>query len=275
MSCSCGNPAFVENPDGTFVLNKRLVEFYDGQSGLPIYQTCVECPLGTAVISESVIHKNGNIDQSNLKYSTAGATFILDPFSCVPCPDPNMYFDKSYRCKCKDGYKMVGVASIGPQSCIIMNPTLLNNYADVKFNNDRGLPISLQSIIFSHFYLKVASGCEYAKGEGDAILSTIESCQTLANLCVMNMYDERSIPCAEYQMIVNKRLTSYHGQEGWKTRMPWLYYLNDSNDVLGDRGIKLSMSFADNRGRESTLDFRLIKYSLGKYFYFYKQLCPY
>ena len=61
-------------------------------------------------------------------------------------------------------------------------------------------------------------------------------------------------------------MVNYRGQEDWKAFMPWLYYIDDSEDVVEDRGIKMKMAFREHEDHEYIMDFRVAKFALnGEY----------
>ena len=257
--CSCKNPAKTI-PTGTHVVSKRLVEIYDTDSGLPIGYDCLRCPDGTAVISS-------DFEDGKHFFTTAGAKYKADPSACVSCPDERMYFDTDYNCKCREGFTLVGEASFGHQSCIERFPTISSGYQNAYFRSpvasndgESGSDFTLNSIVHSHYYLKSASQCEYFQGVSG---ESLQACQLLGNLCVLNMYDEHSVACKQYSTIAQRRLGTYHGQEEWKVTMPWLYYSGDASDVVNDRGLKMKMAFNDEHGNLSTsLTFKLAKYNI-------------
>lgn len=254
--CMCSNPP--RDPESKYhVMTRRLQEIYDTTTGLPIRKDCIQCPRGTAVITDELI------DYGSSKYHiTAGAKYEPDPYICASCPDPdNMYFNKEYQCECIYGFMTIGEASVGEQTCMKYLPSISADYAMVEFNY---VPqkATVSSIIFSHYYLKSASDCEFSTGTPN----TFQACQTLANLCVMRFYDDLSAPCREFQIIASKRMTNYRGQDEWKAFMPWLYYLDESEDVVEDRGIKMKMAFREHGDHEYVMNFKVAKFTVsGEY----------
>jgi meckelin len=261
QDCTCNNPSLME-PESTPVRSRRLVEIYSQDLGHPLRKDCLQCPKGTAVITQNLLQ------EGETTFYTAGARFQPNPHICAICPDPNMYFDLDYQCKCFDGMVMVGEGSIGKQKCIQYMPSISSDYSKVDFHfvsqNDKQQGFSkrnVDSIIFSHYYLNAASNCEFARSSTKLVG---RSCQILANLCVLTLYDTNSAPCLEFQSIIaNKRMTNYHGQESWKLFMPWLYYLEDADDVVQDRSLQMKMSFWELQDYEHYMDFRLVKYSIS------------
>jgi hypothetical protein len=284
--CTCSNPPPTSQPTLKPVLNSKLVEIYHSETAEPIQKECVQCPKNTAVITKSLLviaDDNNNGGEENEYYITAGATFHPNPYECVYCPDPNMYFDTDYQCKCMIGYTVVGEASFGTQKCIKYEyePTLSSSsdYDRVQFPFIRegtnthtststttkeggNRLIVVNSITFSHYYIEAASQCEFSTGY--TLERSLNACQTLANLCVMSYYDDSSIPCRQFQSIIGgKRITYYHGQDNWKMVMPWLYYgENEVDDIIEDRSIQMTMSLKGREGSEHHMVYKLAKYTI-------------
>ena len=262
--CTCNNPQPSLSSGFKPVSSRKLVEMFDPATGLSIKKECVQCPLNSAVISNDVLGFEEGY------HVTAGASYPSNPYECVHCPDPNMYFDLNYQCKCIDGFYVTGETSIGPQKCLKHNPTYTSNYDSVQFpfinqriKSDEFTTISLKSIIFSHYYLTAASLCEFPRSDSLGISSSLNACQTLANLCVMTYYDETSRPCAQYQFITSKRISSYHDNDNWKIMMPWLYYNQNVEDIVEDRSIQMTIGFQEEIGLHHTLTFKMAKYSMN------------
>jgi meckelin len=255
--CKCQNPPKAM-PTGKSVINKRLVEVYDEGTGLPTKYECMRCADGKAVITSDLYEDGHNY------LSTAGAKYTADPTICVSCPDPQMYFDTDYSCKCAEGFLMTGEASVGVQSCIERYPTIASDYSKAAFISpviaggaEPRVDFTLDSITFSHYYLMAASQCEYFQH-----VSGLTACQILGNLCVMNNYDVGSAPCKQFLAVSQRRSKTYHTQEEWKQTLPWLYYSGEGNDVINDNGIKMKMAFNAEANAATTLSFKLAKYRL-------------
>ncbi len=259
--CTCDNPLPVSTSGSKPVSNRKLVETYNPVTGDAVGKECKQCPKNSAVITKDILQNGEEF------HITSGLKFLPNPHECVHCPDPSMYFDANYQCKCDNGYMIVGETSIGPQRCLKYTPSYSSNYDKVTFpfiqtdsGSDQGTQLTLNSIIFSHYYLEAASLCEFPAS--DSIERSLNACQTLANLCVMNYYDKSTEPCSQFQYIASKRLSNYHNQGEWKQMMPWLYYDEEVDDIVEDRGIQMSMSFREQEGYEYKLRFKVAKYSL-------------
>lgn len=259
--CSCENPT-KGPPNRTHLVTKKLVEIYDDVSGLPIRKDCLRCPERTAVITAD-LYNNGQEF-----FSTAGKRFIADPYSCVPCPDPHMFFDTDYSCVCDDGYFLTGEASIGEQSCIKNAPSVATSYSKVRFRDPDGLrggdtvDFTLESLTFSHIYTKAAAECEFYDGSSE---SGLRSCQALGNLCVLSMYDEDTSACKQLGAISERRVGFYHSIEDWKYTLPWLFYRDENDRIINDRGINMKLAFHRRAGADEVniLRFKLAKYTVN------------
>ena len=259
-SCTCNNPQRLEKKSDLIpVSTRRLVEFYDSNSSLPIIKHCLQCPFGKAVIDKNII-----ISADFPFHTTVGVKYKPDPYTCASCPDPNMFFDKSYNCICADGFIMVGEKSIGSQACIQSLPSFSTDYTAVKFNpTSKSTGKYIDSIILSHFYIKAASDCEFSTTHTATENDVMRACQTLANLCVLHSYDEGSTPCIEFQSIVTQiQLSTFRTEEELWRVMPWLYYIDKSDIVTKYRGITMQMSLSDQTGYEHTLTFIAAKYTV-------------
>lgn len=263
--CTCNNPLPFSRSSSIPVSNRKLIEIYHPETGDPVGKECMQCPENAAVITENLLKPGEQY------YSTAGLKIFPNSYECVYCPDPNMYFDTDYECKCVDNFMVVGEASIGPQKCLKHSPTIFSDYHKVQFpfvrersDSKEVKQITLNSIVFSHYYLEAASQCEFPSAS--SLERSFDACQTLANLCVMTYYDDTSIPCRQFQFIAKKRMTNYHSQNDWKIVMPWLYYTDEVDNIINDRGIEMTMSLNEQEGYEQKMKFKLVKYRMNGQF---------
>eukprot|EP00814_Leptocylindrus_danicus_P000666 CAMPEP_0116009804 /NCGR_PEP_ID=MMETSP0321-20121206/3640_1 /TAXON_ID=163516 /ORGANISM="Leptocylindrus danicus var. danicus, Strain B650" /LENGTH=938 /DNA_ID=CAMNT_0003478815 /DNA_START=538 /DNA_END=3354 /DNA_ORIENTATION=- len=251
--CTCENP-----PKGsetkTPISTRKLVDIYDPITGDPVRKECLECPQGSAVLADGV----GLFSDKRSFFSTAGKSYRMDPYICASCPDSNMFFDTDYNCVCRSGYSIVGESAMGEQKCLKDMPSVSSDYTNVKF---RSIDIIVESLTFSHHYLKAASDCEYFRTDSN---DSFSACQTLANLCVMRLYDDVAAPCIQFQSIIMQmRELNYNFQNDWKYALPWLYYLDEADDITKGREIKMNMSFTEKSGHAHQMKYVLAKYALN------------
>lgn len=255
--CSCRNPS-IGPPTRTPVDTKKLLEIYDGPYGLPTRKDCLRCPGRTAVITTDLYPDGQEF------FTTAGKKFIADPYLCTSCPDPRMFFDTDYSCVCDDEYFLTGEASIGEQSCVKNIPSVSFSSSKVRFWDPfsilGGNDFTLESITFSHMYTKAAAECEFYEGSSEL---SLRSCQALGNLCVLSMYDEDTPACKQYLAIWQRRVGFYHGVEDWKYTIPWLYYRDEVDRIINDRGINMKVAFHREINEVNILQFKLAKFSVN------------
>ena len=124
-------------------------------------------------------------------------------------------------------------------------------------------PRSYDSDVISHYFQWSAYMC------GEESFSSVEelsgevqeACQTLANMCVMQLYDLGADVCDKYEAIMNARDDGEY-QDSWMKGMPWLYYDNDANFVREDRSIRMRVSFNEIAGYTNQLKYKLVKFSI-------------
>jgi hypothetical protein len=129
-------------------------------------------------------------------------------YSCKACPYGQIYDTSSspWKCACQISNQVVAGDECLPQadSQIITNLYPINVAKSLTFNNletadtnvDSTLTIANSDTI-DYLYLKSAYKC----------LSNLEakSCQVLANLCVLQLYDQNNPICKLYLYINNLR----------------------------------------------------------------------
>eukprot|EP00520_Triparma_pacifica_P017541 CAMPEP_0118665276 /NCGR_PEP_ID=MMETSP0785-20121206/18528_1 /TAXON_ID=91992 /ORGANISM="Bolidomonas pacifica, Strain CCMP 1866" /LENGTH=1102 /DNA_ID=CAMNT_0006559375 /DNA_START=139 /DNA_END=3444 /DNA_ORIENTATION=- len=252
--CQCTQPGTTD-ADGA-VITYKLVEKYNttDSAEYSTYKECELCPTGTAVIETAT--------------TTAGVSYTPDRYVCASCPDENMYFDASFVCQCPTGMQKVGRETEGTQKCVINN---MNAETDVEFYAIETEPYSgiatgtdtVASDAMSHYFDYAYYKC--AKAAVAFLTKDVqEACQTLANLCVMNMYDEDHDTCDYYDTIKNTRLIEYYNDiDGWKEALPWITYKEAPKTIRENRGIEMQVSFEELTGYTHKLRYKLFKYALN------------
>ena len=91
-------------------------------------------------------------------------------------------------------------------------------YSLLDANNQLATRTLQYSDLFNYYYYYAALGCWKDNHP--------QKCQILANLCVLQLYNERSTVCQLYQYITNNGslVSDYYKDEGWVQGVPWLYY---------------------------------------------------
>ena len=120
-------------------------------------------------------------------------------WECKTCMDPNMEF-KETTCVCKDGFKSAGDTCISDAQAKKLSD---DGFAEdgfefkVEYNNVRQVGRSgstteaFTSDVFKHYYYQSAIGCREYEDQ--------RMCQILANLCVLNLYNEGTVACKLFQ----------------------------------------------------------------------------
>jgi len=135
------------------------------------------------------------------------------------------YSNQVYSCSCPPEYTLVGVSSIGPQSCLLTTAAssflLVQSKAVVVQYNGALLTKSISSQTMLHYFTAAAAACTSNNGPDG-----VAGCQTLANLCVLQLFDITSQACAAHLAIVAARGAGGYenGVINWVYQNPWLFF---------------------------------------------------
>ena len=205
-----------------------------------------------------------------------GSRFYRDgdeAYDCTPCPDPHMSYDGT-RCVC-DAPDYTA-APAGTQ-CLwtahytdVTGEYSIESAATVSFDaivedGSDAPSVSVVSAVFEDLFPRAATTCKYAT---DTV-----GCQTLANLCVLQMYDEEAPACELFVAVADAAGGDTHNFDNWAEAMPWLYYTNVAS-VINSFDIPLRVTFS------TELAFVLAGYHLNGTFAGFAdlgdqlQLCP-
>ena len=118
------------------------------------------------------------------------------------------------------------------------------------------------SDVFKHYYFQSAVGCRENNDQ--------RMCQVLANLCVLQLYNERTIACKLFRDLQKEGRISAQGRfyqdDDWKAGLPWLYYDQTPQAVFKDATPPdLTVSFEDSGNditRTNKLKFWLARYNM-------------
>ena len=188
---------------------------------------CAVCPTGTQVITSTKF--------------ISGQWYYASIYECQSCPDENMIMSSSFVCSCNSGYTAFGIEQIGALECV--STTISSEFSgdnaatDVEYYG--AATQSLSSITFEHYYVKSAVRCKYYSGPED-----MEYCQALANLCVLQLYNDQTSACATFLDIMNERSGDVNDVINWQTSLPWLYF-TDNADVICTAEYRSRPSFSD------------------------------
>ena len=245
------------------MITYKLEERYNltGTGGtLQTWKECVQCPSGQAVIGADL--------------TTMGRVYTADKYSCASCPDPNMYFTNSdpKRCECPSDMVAKGKETVGEMYCVSSTSAITTSYEVEYFNVQTSVDAAATSSysvsnsdILEHYLDWAYYNCYADNFVLTSITPQIQrACQTIANLCVMQLYDNDHIACEKYDSIKNNRDGNYYdGISDWKRAAPWLFYSDQAQTVREDREIEMKMSFKKMGGYVNELDYRLGKYTMN------------
>lgn len=219
-----GNAAGCTCPAGQ--LTQSTCNPLRGSPALCTAPACVSCSTGTIESSFAGCKPCGN---STGGIGTDGASCIcpsgsvavevsasgaeLSEFACTPCParaqkvawntcascvDKKMTRQPDGRCVCDAGTVQLGVASLGAQSCIVAEKiapiaaqfpeaqaTALTFQVSKLRQTSGAVTSTISSASFRHLYLRAAAACYHYETTSDQW-----GCQTLANLCVLQLHGQ-------------------------------------------------------------------------------------
>lgn len=239
---------------------------------LPVF-TCEQCAIGSVPSSDHYLCQTCENSISNNECTCTGSYEVLLEFSangdylvqkqcfdcgvnaypgpnnyqCEKCPDVAMTRSDTFDCTCPATSYTESFNSCLKDSEVtsITNQYSVSNAVSVTYQfleNAQGLgtySISTSSS-FQFYYLKAADDCMNYQ--------SIKGCQILANLCVMQLYNERTTVCQLFNFIGSTRnyANSAVLDSGWKENMPWLYYSRSANEILTAGNVVANVTFDPN-----------------------------
>jgi len=256
--CAC------DSSSGAF---RRLVD-RDPRTGAAVEpsKACVACADGTFTSASSSSSR-----------VVAGATYAAgdSSYECHACPDARRmaYRADLATCACGPGFEAVGLAAVGPLSCVSeaalaatveTYPRLLSPDAvtveyfsiEQRGNDANGYARVTDSAPFAHLLVNASVLCRAHDGSPPADAA----CQTLANLCVLTGLNFESVACEVY--------SDLQGERGAR-RLPWLTY--DADNVREDAGLRSRFDFSTKKTESSStkndvhreVDLRIATYTLN------------
>lgn len=208
----------------------------------------MKCPSGTAVVSSDT--------------AIAGVYYLADRYKCQSCPDTRMtmsYSNSVYTCTCPTGaiflvvasiddvlfilgYTLTGVSSIGPQQCVL---TSLASTYEAKALQSAAVvnyyvaSTTVSSLTLLHYFVTAASYCSAYGGPQDTVY-----CQQLANLCVLQLYDDTTDICQAYSSILSSRGSLTNDVNNWGRNLPWITYSTTfgATVICQDNGYKATVN---------------------------------
>eukprot|EP01112_Ceratiomyxa_fruticulosa_P015929 TRINITY_DN476_c0_g2_i2.p1 TRINITY_DN476_c0_g2~~TRINITY_DN476_c0_g2_i2.p1 ORF type:complete len:1026 (+),score=149.84 TRINITY_DN476_c0_g2_i2:116-3193(+) len=226
-------------------------------------QDCV-CPTGSIIVEKD---QSGNyLPNKVCMQCPPSSTVSLDGYSCLLCPDANMFVNSDGKCICNSTYTTVGSQCFPKEVVRTLQTQFSTTYITVSYRDlVGGGSVDLQSAVFNQYFVQSSILC----GELDP-----SGCQTLANLCVLQEYNTDSPACKSYLQVVGKvSSTGQNGIRDWPSSIPWLYYTTDTRTVVSDVNIQMKVAFhSSSADLVSTLTFYLAVFTLNGTFLGFEKL---
>lgn len=114
-------------------------------------------------------------------------------------------------------------------------------FNQLDISGGRTTETQVNSDLISYYYYNATLGCLQ--------FDDPNSCQLLANLCVIQMYNEDTKVCAALlqKMAKNTELANeQYNFNGYKAFSPWIYYKETSLSIFDQNRIKMRVSFDNN-----------------------------
>ena len=196
-------------------------------------------------------------------------------WQCEACPDPNQEWVDQF-CICKDGYQEAGDTCItNAQRDELLDRGFIEDGLEYKidYNNIKQVgregvsSVTEESDVFKYYYLQSAVGC--------TVDQDLRQCQILANLCVLQLYNEKTIACRLFKELQKAQTEAseqvpFYKDEGWRKDLPWLYYTQTPAQVFNDAvPVDLTVSFSGGENtatRTNQLKFWLARYTIDGLF---------
>ncbi|XP_043116005.1 meckelin isoform X2 [Puntigrus tetrazona] len=231
-----------------------------------------QCPKGSVLVERDV---SGN----PLNESRCEACNVTEPAFSAPDTAGN-------RCvRCDDSFIN------SSQSCVC--GTLNVQAGGMCFPSGNGLPTSvLPNVIFSQLGNSVPSAWfsnfMYSSAAACLLFSNRTGCQSLGNMCVMNMHSFSTInndACGLYNTVyrATAALGSSQDVSYWRANLPWLYYgdqLGLASRILQNEPLPVGFSFKGAQ-KNTNIELRAAVYSVRGEFLRWEsvgggnlQLCP-
>ena len=234
----------------------------------------------TSVLSET--DETGAFHAQGTRCVTCASDAYVAGGKCVRCPYPRVFSPSLGKCLCapSSGTTDNFPSSIASGTMCVEGADTLGEVAKelrVALNNPfrhtftgvlstmggRGKPSTVvvdNSAALVNFLPNATTLC-YEAGDRRA-------CNSLANLCVLSMFQRESNACQLYEALVTERARQQYWAEaikpkvGWSLTLPWLYYEDGPRDVLVGNDIATPVTFAPKEGKNHEMKFVLGAYAL-------------
>ena len=187
-----------------------------------------------------------------------------------------MYLNDGNNCQCKEDFVNAGDTCVleAERKALADNEWIIEDFQNrVTYYDIWSLETgasgaddvkTVVSDVFDYLYIQSAVGC---MNDGNP-----QKCQSLANLCVLQLYDELTIACKLFQYLQMNQFTTessqvdFYNDSGWRKDLPWLYYDRSPQEVIKEQDpINLVVSFSmfgNDPSRTNQLTFYLARYTV-------------
>ena len=148
---------------------------------------------------------------------------------CETCPAFGMTRSTvTFQCECATSFVTAGDICIdSTEVAVIENEFSSETAANVIYlshetSDDVGTHSLSSSDTFEYYYLKSGYNCRQHK--------SLQDCQCLANLCVLQLYNQDTTVCQLYNAIGDERSVINGSKDGGiKEDLPWIYYEREAD----------------------------------------------
>jgi len=182
------------------------------------------------------------------EYAVAGVT----SGKCIKCPHPKQTYINvggTWKCSCQNSVNYKDID--GSTTCVLSNdtakltelvPDVYISYKQIERSGTSSFSSAkVKSNYFSNYYKDAYVYC--------LLYLDITACQSLANMCIMNMYAPDSTMCRVYNSIKdNLPVVKDQGysDSGWRQGFPWIFYSETGDSVRLSSRLNFRVSFDVN-----------------------------
>lgn len=192
-----------------------------------------------------------------------------DPTRCTPCPDPQHVHDPALgACVCNgsawtatpDGARCLPTSVYAPiADRFPTSGAQTVTYFDIEDGAGNKQPQqSVQSYALAQRFAAAAVDCQLG--------AEPTACDALANLCVLQLYNDQAAACELFRDIAKSRASGVNGFDEWPAGMPLLQFASPLS-ILQSSAIRSRFTFSLDeeraRGYVYNLKFVLVAYALN------------
>ena len=171
-------------------------------------------------------------------------------YECLLCESPK-FIDSAnkFQCRCPAD---THVSTLSGDGCVTLeNATYISNIYDLTASTAISYPTATiaHSELFEHYFLDSAVRCK--------LYSDMTSCQILANLCALTLFNKQHNSCQLFIEISDGTDAVSHSFPNWKQTLPFLFYPNHHETTSSALSSALSVSL------NTELTLIVVKYAMN------------